>query len=219
MDSVGGFCFARAARKHKGRAKTLSGPSAGLGPSGARGCDSLTALLPACEIQHTRSVTAVSGRAFARDSWVTCWLAKIYWAGPFLRLSEACTTLAALFPSRRLYVFETLATPGRGSATILFESILISANTHGSKVGGHPATERPGGFCGKHFTVCERFYHPRGLFLSGTAHVPGRYQEAGLWHQASVVGRQALASSGQDLLRTRELGHATSPSVPHGVMR
>lgn len=190
-----------------------------MGPSGARGCDSLTALLPACEIQHTRSVTAVSGGAFARDSWVICWLAKIYWAGPFLRLSEACATLAALFPSRQLYVFETLATPGRAQPPSYLKAFSSPRTPMAPRSEGIPPPSARGVSVAS-MSLCVSVFTMPGACSYLVQHmyqVDTKKQACGTRRRSSVV--QALASSGQDLLRTRELGHATSPSVPHGVMR
>lgn len=86
------------------------------------------------------------------------------------------------------------------SATILFESVLISGNPIAARSEGIPLSAR-GGFDGRHVTVCGRFHHLRDLFLSGTAHVPGRLeadtnkQACGTKCRSSVV--QALASTGQ----------------------
>lgn len=68
--------------------------------------------------------------------------------------------------------------------------------------------------------VCESVFAISGTCSCLVQHM---YQvdssEQTLWHQGSVVGRSSFSLNRPGLLRTRELGHATSPSVPHGVMR
>lgn len=131
---------------------------------------------------------------------------------------RACATLAALFPSRNLYMFETLAVSGRAQPPSYLKAF-SSPGTPCSKLGEHTTIESAHVSMASILLCVSSLRHLRGLFLSGTAQVPRKYQQADLWHQGSVVGRSSFSLNRPGLLRTRELGHATSPSVPHGVMR
>lgn len=103
---------------------------------------------------------------------------------------RVCATLAALFPSRHLCVFETLATPGRAQPPSYLKEFSSPGDPLVPDAGKHAAHGTRKCFDGRVCVcvcVCEGASSiPRGGFLSG------RYRQT-LWHQGSAVGRSSFS--------------------------
>lgn len=151
---------------------------------------------------------------------MTCWLAKnLLGRAIFEAERSVCDVGGAIPPSRRLYVFETLATPGRAQPPSYLKAFSSPRTPRAPRSEGIPPPSAQGVPVAS-VSLCVGVFTIPGACSYLVQHmyqVDAKKQTCGTRRRSSVV--QALASSGQDLLRTRELGHATSPSVPHGVMR